>query len=249
MLFRDINDVSGFTVNPLETYTPASLFKVPVMMAYFKAAETDPTIFDDRITYTGTHDRASIQQIKPSKELEQGTTYTVAQLMEYMIAYSDNNAADLLRNHLKDSGNLEAYALVFSDLGIDPTTLLETSESVTVQKYMIFFRALYNATYLTRTDSERALELLVQSDFRDGLASTTPRTIAIAHKFGEARMTDESGAFVGKQLHDCGIVYYPKHPYLLCVMTKGTGESTPLLAETIATISRMTYDHMHTLYK
>jgi hypothetical protein len=37
----------------------------------------------------------------------------------------------------------------------------------------------------------------------------------VAHKFGERIMGDSF------QLHDCGIVYYPDNPYLLCVMTKG----------------------------
>jgi hypothetical protein len=41
------------------------------------------------------------------------------------------------------------------------------------------------------------------------------------------------------QLHDCGIIYYPGNPYLLCVMTRGTDWSA--LEKTIQTISAMTY--------
>lgn len=37
-----------------------------------------------------------------------------------------------------------------------------------------------------------------------------------AQKFGE-----RVNSLQEIELHDCGIIYYPKNPYLLCVMTKG----------------------------
>ena len=60
-------------------------------------------------------------------------------------------------------------------------------------------------------------EALAQSDFNDGLRRGVPSSIAVAHKFGERFL--ESGE---RHLHDCGIIYHPTNPYLLCVMTRGT---------------------------
>jgi hypothetical protein len=62
--------------------------------------------------------------------------------------------------------------------------------------------------------------------------------VPVAHKFAE-RSDPQTGE---KQLHDCGIVYYPRHPYLLCVMTKGPGFEG--LAGVVARVSRMVYSEV-----
>jgi hypothetical protein len=43
------------------------------------------------------------------------------------------------------------------------------------------------------------------------------------------------------QLHDCGIVYKQKHPYLVCIMMRGTDLDT--LAKVIAELSKIAYQY------
>ena len=45
--FADIGQSEGFTINQDETYDPASLTKVPLMMAYYYLSETEPSILSD----------------------------------------------------------------------------------------------------------------------------------------------------------------------------------------------------------
>ena len=93
---------------------------------------------------------------------------------------------------------------------------------------------MFNASYLSRESSERGLAYLAHSDFQNGLVAGVPQGITVAHKFGER--VSANGA---KQLHDCGIVYYPTRPYLLCVMTRGDDFSK--LTEVIQSVSRIVY--------
>ena len=97
------------------------------------------------------------------------------------------------------------------------------------------FRILYNATYLGQDLSELALEFLAQSEFRSGLVAGVPAGIVVAHKFGEK--ADAASGQV--QLHDCGIVYHPANPYLLCVMSRGPDFES--LDDLIADVSRTVY--------
>lgn len=246
--FRDMNESSGFVVHPEEKYTPASLNKVPIMLTYYKVAENEPSILSDRIFYAGAEDYSSVQEIKPSVTLTPGHTYSVQELIEHMIEYSDNNASRLLTTHLSDTHHVTEYGETFSDLGIDPHDLL-TGDTISAQQYSLFLRSLYNATYLNREYSEMALKILSETDFPEGMRAGVPQTRAIAQKFGEVRMVDENGTLVGKQINNCGIVYYPDHPYILCVMTKGVGDNIPMLEGVISTVSKTIYEGVAARYQ
>jgi len=68
-----------------------------------------------------------------------------------------------------------------------------------------------------------------------GIAIGVPPAVTVAHKFGEK--SDATDGTV--QLHDCGIVYYPQHPYLACVMSKGPDFEA--LDDVIAGVSRIIF--------
>lgn len=217
--FREIGSQGGFTLDPSEQYNPASLLKVPTMMAYFKIAEKTPEILNDRLVYTGAADENAQEHLKSQVALVPGRAYTVEELIEHMIEHSDNNAATLLINHLNTTNHENAFNDLFNDLGITEIDL--NDDFITAQAYILFFRVLYNATYLSRDMSEKALEILTRTDFADGLKAGIAGSVPIAHKFGEFTQLNQSGALIKHELHDCGYIYYPKHTYSLCVMTKG----------------------------
>lgn len=116
-----------------------------------------------------------------------------------------------------------------------PPVIEEGEYFITVKDYVSFFRVLYNSTYLDRTLSEKALELLSKSEYQDGLEAGVPEEVRVAHKFGE-RKFEETGE---RQLHDCGIVYHPIRPFLMCVMTKG--KSLNDLSSVIAALTKTAY--------
>jgi beta-lactamase class A len=89
--------------------------------------------------------------------------------------------------------------------------------------------------------SNQALALLSRADFNYGIKQAIPSSIEVAEKFGERSVIDSrSGRVFSRELHDCGLVYYPDHPYLLCVMTEGP-DFNELLA-TIREISAAAYN-------
>jgi hypothetical protein len=90
--------------------------------------------------------------------------------------------------------------------------------------------------------SEQALGLLTTTDFTQGLVAGVSATTTVAHKFGEQTDTDTNGQVIDRELHDCGIVYYPNNPYFLCVMTKGQDFST--LAKIISGISNSVFNYV-----
>ncbi len=209
--FREIGRQSGFTLSPSVQYNPASLLKVPTMMAYLKIAEKNPSILTDKLVYAGAADENEQEHLKSPVQLVPGRAYTVEELIEHMIKYSDNNAAVMLVDHLNTTNHESAFNDLFNDLGITKIDL--SDDFITVQAYVLFFRVLYNATYLSRDSSEKALELLSKTDFTEGLIAGTGSTVPVAHKFGEFTLNNQNGQLIKHELHDCGYIYYPKHTY------------------------------------
>lgn len=224
--FRDLNNGPFIGIEEKAKFAPASLLKVPLMMAVLKAAQKDPQLLQRRqryLTQTVASPRVS------TTTLVEGQEYTVDELLRAMIANSDNNAAFILVATMEPS----ALEQVYQDLGLSIPNLRTASDAINVREYASFFRILYNAAYLNREMSEKALEYLTTSNFNEGLIAGLPAGITVAHKFGERVLEDKM------QLHDCGIVYGPDLPYLLCVMTRG--RDVKKLEGVIAEVSRLVY--------
>lgn len=226
--FRDLNNGPWVGINEKEEFTPASLLKVPLMITYLKVAEKFPTILDEEI-YIDDETKTLSQNIMPLRTVESGKAYRIEDLIEYMIVYSDNKAANALLGHI----DAASISTIYENLGVKMPDINDSENFMSVRDYASFFRILYNASYLNREMSEKALNILTRSQYNLGLSAGVPPQVEIAHKFGERVLLE------GKQLHDCGIVYKKDRPYLLCIMTRGNNFIG--MSETIKTISETAY--------
>ena len=231
--FRDLNNGPWFGINERARYAPVSLLKVPVMIAYLKIAESNPLVLQDKLPYGGEH--VLDENIPVSQQLTQGVSYSLNELIHRMIALSDNVAFEILVNHL----NNEDLKTVHQELGLIYPDKLTPDDYITVKSYAGLFRILYNSTYLNREMSEKALSYLLDSDFDRGIRAGLPKNIRSALKFGIKDGLEEKE---DSQIHDCGIVYVPEKPYLLCIMTKG--QNREKLVEIIANISKTVYKNI-----
>lgn len=230
--FRDLNNGTWFGINESEDFFPASLMKLPLLIYFLKQAENNPNILDTEVDYVSGKETTP-QFYKTNNPVEIGKTYTVKELLEHAIKYSDNNAALLLYQITDKKG----FEKILPEFGIGMPK--ETGQDfVNVKSYAAFFRILFNASYLSHEYSESALGLLSKTEFNSGLTAKLPKSVVVSHKFGETQ-NDSTGQ---KQLHNCGIVYYPNKPYLICVMTRGNNFEN--LARVIADISKSTYDEV-----
>lgn len=242
--FRDIKTGGEISINGTEKYYPASLKKVPLMMQYYKSSELDPSILSKKEVLNDARDYNQGTVIPPAVFAKAGKSYTNQELIDYMIKYSDNNSFQALFEKL----GVEKFNKIYTEMQLHyPDTVVAIEDYVTAYQFSLFFRSLYNGTYLNNTNSERALDLLTQVDFKDGLVAGVPQSIKVAHKFGVGAVDQTKGNQVG-ELHDCGIVYNENNPYLICVMTKS--ESTiSNVQKFIANLSAITFSEADNNYK
>lgn len=229
--FRDLNNGLWLAINAEEVFTPASLLKVPLAMSYLKESELHPEVLDQKIVFQPGEIISFKQNYLPSKVVEPGREYAVRELLERMLIYSDNNAQRAL--YKMSTGQ---WRRVFDDLGIGLPEGEKDGDFILVKDYARFFRVLYNASYLSKENSNYLLNLLSQSEFKQGLSLGVPKSVSIAHKFGER----EFGEI--EQLHDCGVVYAQKSPYVLCIMSRG--QDYRELSQFIGKISSLVYEEV-----
>jgi beta-lactamase class A len=230
--FRDLNSGKWTGVNENDTYAPASMLKVVVMLAYLDKAEDNPATLSKSLLYSDTDN--SNEFFASNEKLTNGY-HPVSQLLNSMIIDSDNDALDALIKN--DTGQIE---VVNKSLRLPlPVVDSGASDYMSARVYSRIFRVLYSSTFLSRSVSNHALELLTETKFDKGIVAGVPKGMKVAHKFGERTVLGAGNKPTEKELHDCGIIYDKENPYLLCVMTKGTDFNK--LASVISDVSRLVY--------
>lgn len=190
-------------INEDHDFTAESLLKVPVVMAYLHKKErtgmqSDPTV--------------QIQQNELNNQFgdlyKKGVGYNInlTDAVKYALQQSDNTASLVLADQISEAD----FQFVYDGLDI-PEMVTGKTPVITAQEYSSVLKGLYFGSVLSNDDSETILHLLTQTDFHDLLPSGVPANIPVAHKIGLVN---------GEIYEDCGIVYVPHKPYLVCMVSK-----------------------------
>lgn len=229
---REFSSAQWIAINEDEQYSPGSLMKIPELIAYYKMKEKVPGILEKKIVFD--HVRVTDKTTTfNSKQIELGKSYTIRDLLDYMIVYSDNNATILLNENIDKN----TFVKVFTDIGLQAPDFKASSYPMTANNFSIFLKELYNASYLGPDDSEKCLSLLNKSVFKEGLVSGLPSNCEVSHKFGEGGFNN------APQFSESAIVYCGRKPYILTVMTKGN--EMKKLPKVISEISKKVYQIMN----
>ena len=132
--FRDLNNGPAFGVDEGGEFFPASLLKVPVMMAYYHLAERNPSIMNTLIDFKQERYFGIDPTIIPREKLVVGQSYTVEELIRRMIVYSDNQAITLLSERLP----LVVLQDLFKIIGVGEDVLVDSESKLTVKEYADF---------------------------------------------------------------------------------------------------------------
>jgi beta-lactamase class A len=221
--FRDLNNGEWVGLEEKEYFSPSSMLKTPVLVALFKYAQYDQSILDKVITLKEEDfQNVSLQYTPGEKVLLAGEQYTMLDLAKIMIKESNNVAARVVRINIPD----KYFEKTFAQVGVSFFSK-EEDFLIRVKDMAGFWRVLFNASYLSREYSEEVLKILSETSYDNGIVAGVPKNIVVAHKFGERvaeglLLENEIFGINDVQVHDCGIVYFPGKPYIMCVMTRGT---------------------------
>jgi beta-lactamase class A len=213
--FRDLNNGPWHGINENVPFPATSLMRLPYAMAIMKNAETDTGELTRRVHSTSVREPNAGTTLEPSRSRTEGQTATIGEIVERMLTGADKSTA-VLSDDIMDRGIANR---MFSDLGLSQSVNAPRAP-LSARSFATFFRILFNASYLTRDSSEKILSVLARSSSRSGIVAGVPSGIAVANIYGE-QVSEERGH--RKESHDCGIVYYPDSPYILCIMTEGPG--------------------------
>lgn len=223
---KDLGDAAWMGIEADKTYLPGSLIKVPILLAFLKMEEEHPGTLNRSLRFEKPRNYFPSQEFK-GDSIVPGKTYTISELLRYMIVESDNNATNLLSRNLDPAG----FRKIFTDLQIQPDEINDVNYVISSREYSRFFRVLYNATYLRPDLSEYALDLLADSKFNSGITRTLPAGIPAPRKFGERGI---DGVL---DFSESAIIYKENAPYSLTIMTKGaSAEKQAELVSELASI-------------
>lgn len=224
LYFEYLPTGTSIGINSTNEFIAASLFKLPVVMAYFRYKErvNPQNEIKVKLTKEMIDDRFGILWQK-------GVGYEIGldEAAKIALTQSDNTAAEALAPVITQ----EDFDNVYEGLDID-LNITNKGAVMTAKNYSSILKALYFSAVLTKEDSQKILSYLTQSSFDDKLVAGIPGNIPVAHKIG---IIDE------ESYKDCGIVYVPSRPYILCMVSVGTEEEARIR---MSSISKIVYEYV-----
>ena len=234
-----------------ETVQPtASLIKLPVMVTAYRMADRGELDLTKQLTLTDA-DKVPGSGIL-TDHFTSGLTLSVRDTMRLMIRYSDNTATNLVI----DQVGLPTTAAAMESLGFPHTRLnskvyrgdtsispeqsrLYGLGSTTAREMVDLLEQIHKGTVASEISCKTMIEHLLACDDKKMLVTELPKGTKVAHKTGA----------VSSSRCDAGIVFGPKGPFAICVLTtenkdrSWNDDNTAQIL--IGRIARTAFDHFN----
>ncbi len=223
--FEYLPDGTSIKIGDDKELVAASLIKLPLVMNLYHAAELGRIDLNATMTVTESEVDGGYGDLYLKGA---GHKLTLRQAAQYALEQSDNTAAHVIYDAMQGVLSYDQESL--AQLDIDQT--LQNGQAViSAKSYSSILKSLYFASYLTKNSSQELLGYLAKSESTNRLTKYLPADVPVAHKIG-VNNTNWSES-------DCGVVYVPKRPYLICVMVGLPDEEANTF---IAEVSKDVYD-------
>ena len=198
--YKDLYTSFTLSYNSEQSIFAASTIKAPEAIYIYKEAEKGNINLNDTIKYTSNYYNEGTGILKNTSF---NVDYSIKELVEYSIIYSDNAAHLMLNNKYKSSNMLNYW----STLGT--TTIFKQNNAwgnINANDATIYMEELYDY-YINENKYDE--ELLSYFDKSWKIISTPNSDIRIASKSG----------WSGLSLHDTALIF-DKNPYTLTILTQ-----------------------------
>jgi beta-lactamase class A len=214
-VIKDLQSGRVLVHNPDRAFPSASMVKIPIMAACYKAAEEGRISLEDvlKLERKDKVRGSGLLRASPS-----GTQVTIEKLLDLMITDSDNTAANMLIDLL----GFDYLSQTFKGFGLDRTNLARKMmdfrsrasgvENYTTPREMAdILERIYRRTCVSPAASDKCLDLLKRQKVNNRIPRYLPRKVVVAHKTGLEH----------KVCHDAGIVFTGKGDVLISAFTEG----------------------------
>lgn len=202
LYFEYLPTGTSININSQQEFLAVSLLKLPVVMAYYRQKER-LHISDKEVTIRQDELDPAFGELWKKGA---GQSISLNEAARLALQESDNTALRVLTDNI----DVNDFSYVYEGLDID-LKQKDGGVVITAKQYASILKALHFSALLREENSEEILRLLTETKFSEMLPAGVPKSIAIAHKIG---------VLADNLYLDCGIIYLPQRPYLVCMMSQ-----------------------------
>lgn len=216
---RNLGDGRYAGIDESRSWYSASTFKAAILLAAYQQRDAGVLDFSKVVIVEpkyAENDLGTLEYlgIRPNDFI------TIVDAIKGMIVVSDTTLAGMLQDQI--GGNVVDAAL--RDLGVTLMTVNSHDLPTTASDLAQLLIAIASAQRVSFESRDEMLSLLSQEWYTSGVVAGLPAGTQYAHK---------SGTF-GGATHDAAIVWGPSGPYVIVVMTDGSGGWDPIAAVSAA---------------
>ncbi|MFN0118583.1 MAG: serine hydrolase [Elusimicrobiota bacterium] len=239
VFLKDLRSGRTFEYNADRMFISASLIKVPVMAATFKAIEEGKLTLNTKFKMKSAYRKGGAGKLKWSRS---GENYSLSFLIYMMITQSDNTATAMVIDKL----GYDYLNTVFNKLGLQTTRINPKGMSLanrldpsldnytTAREMGSLLEKIYHHQVVQDGLSDLMIEIMKRANHKSRLAQNMPKNFIFARKTGTLR----------KNCHDMGIIYSPDGDYVMCVLT-GENKDYQVAKTLISNVGKKAYEFMN----